>query len=1175
MKSFLMLVLMNLSFSIVLPQLVKNNYEDIFRKKSSNITSDQTIYSWETPQATFLPGGDLAWAPKPFVLVKGASVRYIDFDNGNDNYDGLTTSTAWKHHPWDNAATGTAKNSTGIHTYIFKRGVVYRGSLNARESGTTDNPVLLTSDPDWGSGEACIYGSLKVTGGWTRSSAAISPKIPNPEQVWYKSITGLENLPKTVCELTGSEIKQIRLARIPNYQNTGSEPMKKWWSFTGKEKKNNVLYLQDTRYFTQSDVNFYKGGDVWAIEDVIVMCTLWKQKIDNYEPANKKIVVADQNFGGVDCKYFIENTPYLLDTVSEYYYDNIVGRMFLRLDQDKDPNTTTIEIASRSNLLTISSKTNIEISGLTFGFTTYDNVRYGTDDGMPAIKIENSSNIKVSNCRFLYVNGGIMANGSGSNLTICDNEMLNMNDFSILLNGPDNIYIFRNRIYENGTRHLGRWYSAIPAIAGKMRVAEIAGNIIEYSWGSGINITWGKGSDQAYTVPFIRGLVYQNKVSHSLMGVNDYGGIEGWQGGPAYYFNNISEDAQGWHYNWWIGNVISIGYPFYFDGAFKQYVFNNIAVGTGWNRTQAAYTQVLGFYNMYVHNIAYNVGSLTLSGDGVLAPDGQNCYLANVSDSNEMQFNHTTRESGIPFESFGYNFFSGHDFLGTFVTNDPNPRFEFTFNDFVDKLNSYVPDLGQVGFEASKRVFANPSASDFRPTASSELIDQGMKFFAPFPLSSVVGEWHFYKHMSDSSLIKGENFYFTSEFTNRETYKNVPKNHMKAYGLSAGSFVKGNLEDWTEGALVFDGIQTYCSLNNDVTSKFICNNVDMTTNSFILESYFKTDPGHTGGVLISKFGTSGYGYQLDQDATGYPRFSILNNGSIEFSQSGSVTINDGNWHHVLAEVNRPLSSVSIYIDGILTNGSVTGAMPLSSISLTNTSDFFAGKNKDANFFSGTIDFMRISKGTLADAKTTIDELYKWEFNGPFLRDFAGNESVGNRDAGALEKGAKLCNMTVAPAVLNFGPDGGSQTFTIQAEAGFEIIGKTGSFFTYTVNDTTVTVIVQSITSGLPRSGEIIILGCNETLKAKIIQQYPEKINNLMEGKIKVMPNPVSDEQLIISIPENGQASHARFIDLTGKLVYECILTAGDNVMNIKLPQGLYLLNVLGPEINYTTKITVN
>lgn len=619
---------------------------------------------------------------------------------------------------------------------------------------------------------------------------------------------------------------------------------------------------------------------------------------------------------------------------------------------------------------------------------------------------------------------------------------------------------------------------------------------------------------------------------------------------------------------------MSLGYPFYFDGAFKQYIFNNIVKGTGWNRTSAAYNQVLGYYNMYVHNVAYNVGSFSGSGDNELALDGQNYYLANVSDSTQLQFNHTTRISGIPYESFGNNFFSGNSFQGTFLTNSPNARFVFNYSEFVNKLNSFTPDLGQVGFETSKRVFAKPSAGDFRPTASSELIDQGVKFFAPFPLSGMVGEWNFCKHKADSSLIKGENFYFTSEFVKREEYNNFPKNHLKAYGLSAGSFVKGNLEDFSDGALVFDGQQTYCSLKNDITSQTICNNVDMTTNSFILETYFKTEVGHKNGCLISKYGTSGFGYQLDLDAAGNARFSVMNNGSIAFNQLSSVIVNDGNWHHVLLEVNRQTSSVKIYIDGVLVNGSTNGTMPTTGTSLTNPDDFLVGKNRNGDYFAGTIDFLRISKGTLADAKTTIDELYKWEFNGPFLKDFAGNDPIGKRDAGALEKGAKLCNMSVSANPLYFDLKGGAKTFTIDAEKGFEITKKAGTFFNYSVNGRTVTVTVQSVSSGT-RSGEIYILGCNETRVVKIIQTTSTALNIILQNEIKVMPNPVSGQHFTISIPEKLKVRNARFLDINGKLISEDLLTTGSNEMNISFPHGLYLLNISGPEVNYTTKIVVN
>ncbi len=1132
-------------------------------------------YSWETQQAKVLPNGDLQWAPLAFQLVKGSSVRYIDFEGGNDSNDGQSTTSAWKHHPWDAAATGNAKAGSGIQTYIFKRGVVYRGVLAAKESGAAGNPIRLTSDPDWGTGEAGIYGSVQISGGWLKANATVAPTIPNADLVWYKDLSGIENPTKVVCEVTSSETKRVYLARSPNYVNTPAEPMQKWWSFNAKTKTATALNLTDNQNFTWKDPNALKGGDVWATEDAIVMCTLWKQKISDYNPATKTITVSDPNFGGKDCKYYVENTPYLLDSPGEFYFDRNIGRLFIRLASDKDPNTTTIEVASKSSLISISGKNNIEISGLTFGFTTCDNVRFGQADGVPAIKLNNCTNLVIKNCKFQYLNGSIMANGTGKNLIISDNEMNFIDDFSILLNGPDEVFILRNKIFENGTRHLGRWYSSIPAIAGNLTIGEIAGNIIEHTWGNGINFTWGKAGDAANTVPFIRGLVHHNKVSHSLQGTNDYGGIESWQGGPVYTYNNISEDAQGWHYNWWVGNIMSLGYPFYFDGAFKQYVFNNIVKGTGWNRNSAAYNQVLGYYNMFVHNVAYNVASLTGSGDGNLSPDGQNYYLANASDSTQLQFDHTTRASGIPYESFGNNFFSGNAFQGTFLTNSPNStRFKFNFDDFVNKLNSFTPDLGQVGYETSKRVFEKASAGDFRPTASSELIDRGVKFFAPFPLSSVVGEWNFCKHQADSSLIKGENFYFTSEFVNRETYNNFLKNHMKAFGLTATSFVKGNLEDFTEGALVFDGQQTFCSLNNATTSKTICNNLDMTTNSFILETYFKTVEGLKNGCLISKSGTSGNGYQLDLDGSGNVRFSILNNGAAAFSQSGSTAINDAKWHHILVEVNRATSVVNIYQDGILSKGATTGTIPASGVSLSNPADLLVGKNKDGNFFAGTLDFLRISKGTLAYAKTTMDELYKWEFNGPFLHDFAGNAPIGKRDAGALEKGEKLCQMSISSNPMNFGLEGGTKSFTVDAEKGFEITKKVGTFFTYTQTGNTVNVTVQGLVSG-SRSGEIDILGCNETQRVTIVQQTILAINMQVQNEIRVMPNPVSNQQLTILVPEELKTSRARFMDMSGKLLAQNRLVSGENSVCISFPRGLYLLNISGQEVNYTTKILVN
>ncbi|MGD2175860.1 MAG: hypothetical protein PVJ27_10695, partial [Candidatus Brocadiaceae bacterium] len=70
------------------------------------LTAGAEDYSWQKPHAKVIETGDLEWAPQPFVFEAGESVRYIDYEDGDDANDGLTKETPWKHHPWDPAAGG-------------------------------------------------------------------------------------------------------------------------------------------------------------------------------------------------------------------------------------------------------------------------------------------------------------------------------------------------------------------------------------------------------------------------------------------------------------------------------------------------------------------------------------------------------------------------------------------------------------------------------------------------------------------------------------------------------------------------------------------------------------------------------------------------------------------------------------------------------------------------------------------------------------------------------------------------------------------------------------------------------------------------------------------------------------------------------------------------------------
>jgi hypothetical protein len=101
---------------------------------------------------------------------------------------------------------------------------------------------------------------------------------------------------------------------------------------------------------------------------------------------------------------------------------------------------------------------------------------------------------------------------------------------------------------------------------------------------------------------------------------------------------------------------------------------------------------------------------------------------------------------------------------------------------------------------------------------------------------------------------------------------------------------------------------------------------------------------------------------------------------------------------VIAEADRSIKKLTLYIDG-KRDASGPG---IGNLSINNDSDLLVCGTPNGRYFKGTVEFVRISLGTLEDAKTDIQELYTWQFDGPFLRDFTGRKPKGKRDTGALE-----------------------------------------------------------------------------------------------------------------------------------------------------------------------------
>ncbi len=1119
-------------------------------------------YSWQEPHAKVLPTGALEWAPKPFVFQAGDTVRYIDYENGDDANDGTTKETAWKHHPWDANAAGTAKAASGPITYVFKRGVMYRGALVGRESGKPENPIRLTSDPTWGEGPAWIVGSQAITGGWKKADASVAPaKMPDPEKNWYIDLPDVDE-PWCVWQRDGDEAKRIWIARHPNWEISNPDfVMSEWLAFDGPtryevegekraaigSKRNwDEEFLKDP----SASPDRFDGARIWTMWSGGVfsaMGTLYDGVIRDYKPAEGEIERTMMGgafyfgMGGKGDRYYIERLAEFQDAPGEFYFQpndgGKGGRLFIRLPEDKDPNQTTVEYGRETMLVKLYDTQNIEISGLRFSFLNvadnYNFPIYPLDMRLPTAVMlyGNCQDVRVANNEFYHSAKAVQARTRitqqwmpefmgdlgieerdgidyMTDISVTDNDITEADHGAISFQGhgqlivkgsPDHqigdIEILRNRIHRVNFRPRPPSPGLnIPAIAvdDGTRI-HIAGNIITRSWGVGIWITGGKqNSNDLRDRPLIRNYIHHNSVIDSLLVVNDWGAFALWQGGPQYAWGNVAGNPVGPHPHImdekespdrrarnYFESYGHNGYAYYLDGSYKQYVFNNIAWGKAndpdkWFKNRSSQMMVLGFLNQWFNNTfnRFLIGATGSSGThssslaNIYADMGTGFISQGISGDISTAYGGEdaadTLRIGLPTLAYAHNIYQGpaFDTKTCFNLGTKGRGAVRVSTNSLDEFRAWLQENGalasQAGYRADEAPFMDAENHDFRPNPEVMKDKKGVRFFVPFSLYKVVGEWDFSINRNNPELIMGQNFYMSDEYISRKMYYDIPRNDLDVPGGNADMFTVGALEDWTESAMIFDGAKNYALLKHaKATADYprtvairyqekkpgefwlstpddpgpkrdnmrggqlerweAANKaweesemkvypgekrqtVDMDTNNFLVEAYFKTEAGLTGKPIVSKM--NGKGYQLEIDGDGNARLLLQADGK-EWAQAGSTKINDGNWHHVIAEVDRQAGRINIYVDGKLSQGASSGSAFGADLSISNSGDFMVGKSGDS-YFKGQMDFLRVSRGSLADAETTIDEVYTWQFvDGPFLKDFTGRK----RQAGKTVPGA--------------------------------------------------------------------------------------------------------------------------------------------------------------------------
>ncbi|MFW6189020.1 MAG: LamG-like jellyroll fold domain-containing protein [Planctomycetota bacterium] len=1154
-------------------------------------------YSWQKPHAKVLPSGDLEWAPHPFEFVPGDSVRYIDFEGGDDAAGGRSKEQAWKHHPWDPNATGRAAQASGPHTYVFKRGVYYRGALYPDESGRPEDPIRLTSDPEWGEGEAVICGSEKVTG-WQKG--ADHPDIPEAEKVWY---VDLDFAPRNVWTLAeDGAVTRVKLARTPNWEVTNPDDIKsEWWSWKNPEKPfDNYIELNGSRRhlaFDKEHINtdrpkeYYENALLWTTKGW-VMGSPFPTRVRMVDRERGALAFGGQ-WGGVSykiirgCRYYLEDKPHYLDEAGEFWFDKQDGggRLYLRLPGDQDPNDARVEVAKRIHMIESDGMSHVHVSGLTFRFTNvYWNLRaspwwvtHESRDVEPAcVRLLGSGrDIRVSNCRFEHVHRGVRLKAEGGHDAI-DEVAITDNVFSRTDHGGIDVLqgghwgvdlppigrLYDVRIMRNKLDHIGlrpdRFGQGQAVDLGYPQTLEVAGNVLDRLYSIGINVRGGKASGALTDRPMVRLLLHHNKVTDPLLNNDDFGGIETWQGGPAYVYNNVSGNPGGYR-NW--DHVLSpetedrFGHAYYLDGAFKNYHFNNIAWGkskgpAGPLANTSAFQEIHSYQNTFFNNTAYNF----VRGSRRQAPQaGRNKFLANIWQGMGLRvFRHARpadspaagneahagpQKSHFALETNAYERNVFHDVGEGFAVFEPSGRWHTTLEAFRKALAEYEPLADDVGMMADDAPLPNAGEHDFRPGADSPAREKGVRVFVPWSLYAMVGEWNFYPIQGDPTRIMDEHWYLSPYYDGRGDYHQRPMYPLRAVGIGLDDYVSGPLEDWTKGALKFNGADQYAVLSNEkatepfeyeatyrignwatvtypekmspgetyeveielegiekgmnlgmdlhwsktdgsyagflkwggeaktvtgeggpyvftttppdkpdlgqyvltiyvrppgedqpmarkitldvpkgnaegktktattgggqATRAMTASGPDLKSpqihqSNFLVEAYFRTAPGHAGGTLARKMDQAGYSLKVNGD--GGVTFAAAGPGA-SGTVSSRAKVNDGEWHHVIAEADRKAGTLTLYVDG---EKDAAGAGVGPDVSLANDSDLYVGGTPEGAYLEGAFEFLRIARGTLADAKTTIEELHEWQFDGPFLRDFAGSDPVGQRDAGAIE-----------------------------------------------------------------------------------------------------------------------------------------------------------------------------
>ncbi len=256
---------------------------------------------------------------------------------------------------------------------IYVKAGIYRETIIPANSGTAGNPIIFQA---FGNDEVTVSGTEEISG-WTHHSGSIykAPMAGN----FMEFDQGMSD--QIFVENASGELQMMNIARWPN--NGLNVSYQKKALTTAASKDGSGPYtgtLTSATEFTPPSID-YTGVEIFYYPDTGKWTWSFTGRVQS---VSGNTVVFESNNGSTEdgksgyaevSRYFLFNSPELLDAPGEFYHDKDIGMLYLWAPDGNNPSSKSVEAKKRNFAFDLSDKSYIEVKGLNiFGATiTTDN----------------------------------------------------------------------------------------------------------------------------------------------------------------------------------------------------------------------------------------------------------------------------------------------------------------------------------------------------------------------------------------------------------------------------------------------------------------------------------------------------------------------------------------------------------------------------------------------------------------------------------------------------------------------------------------------------------------------------------------------------------------------------------------------------------------------------------